>query len=120
MTRRDKWAKRPGVVAYYAYTEDLRTIALSEDWVCGNALRLMFVIPMPVSWSTKKKREHAGNPHQQRPDIDNLEKGFLDAFGEDKTVWKIHCEKRWAGIGDEVGYVAAVNLAGGEYGRAGA
>lgn len=109
MTRKDKWAKRPIVVAYYDYTEDLRTLAMAEGWEPANALQLTFVLPMPKSWSKKKKREHAGMPHQSKPDLDNLVKGFLDAFGEDKGVWSFAADKRWADQG-ETGHVEAANV----------
>ncbi|MES0444989.1 MAG: RusA family crossover junction endodeoxyribonuclease, partial [Desulfobacterales bacterium] len=36
-------------------------------------------------------------PHQQKPDIDNLLKSLMDAImKEDCAVWDIHPIKRWA------------------------
>ncbi|KNE88062.1 hypothetical protein PSTG_18543, partial [Puccinia striiformis f. sp. tritici PST-78] len=56
----------------------LHRISLPE---CG--YHVTFVLPMPDSWSKKKRTEMAGKPHQQKPDKDNLEKALLDAIFED-------------------------------------
>ncbi len=57
---------------------------------------ITFVIPMPQSWSKKKRAQHAGKPHQQKPDKDNLEKALLDAvFDEDSHVWDGRVTKIW-------------------------
>jgi Holliday junction resolvase RusA-like endonuclease len=41
-----------------------------------------------------------GTYHDQKPDIDNLAKGFMDAFkSEDKHVAVLQCEKYWADKG---------------------
>jgi Holliday junction resolvase RusA-like endonuclease len=109
MTHRDKWKQRPAVMTYFAYRDALSLLSMSEGWEPGEALRLTFVIPMTPSWSGAKKRRMAGTPHRQRPDLDNLIKGFGDSFGEDAQVWRIEAEKRWANEG-EPGYVLAVNL----------
>ena len=38
----------------------------------------------------------AGKPHQQKPDIDNILKGFMDCLlDEDKKVWNITANKYW-------------------------
>ena len=51
---------------------------------------------MPASWSEKKKKEMDGKPHQQKPDIDNLEKAFLDALCKDDSYVYAHAgEKYW-------------------------
>lgn len=102
MTQRDRWAKRPAVVRYYAYCDLLR-----EEWAnltsgaeVPEKLSLVFTIPMPPSWSNKKKSEMIGKPHQQRPDIDNLIKAFLDALCEDDSyVYSVKAEKYWGSQG---------------------
>lgn len=59
-----------------------------------------FVIPMPKSWSKKKRAQHVGQPHQQKPDKDNLEKALLDAvFDEDSHVWDGRVTKIWGETG---------------------
>jgi Holliday junction resolvase RusA-like endonuclease len=44
-----------------------------------------FIMPIPESWSGKKKREAIGKPHTKKPDIDNLLKGLFDSVN--KIVW---------------------------------
>ncbi len=53
---------------------------------------------MPKSWSKKKKLEFGGQPHQQKPDLDNLLKGYQDALAKDDSfIWKFELiEKKWA------------------------
>lgn len=97
MTRRDKWEKRPCVLRYFAFKDEcrLKKVELSED---GN--KIIFVMPMPKSWSLKKKRAMDGSPHQQKPDADNLLKAIYDAvFDDDAKVWRMYCEKRWGFTG---------------------
>lgn len=95
MTRRDKWQQRPPVLRYRAYCDELR-LKLGESYELPGQLNLVFYLPMPKSWSEKKKAEMALQPHTQTPDIDNLAKGFMDAFqAEDKHVYLLHAEKFW-------------------------
>jgi Holliday junction resolvase RusA-like endonuclease len=48
---------------------------------------ITFFIPVPQSWSKKKKELYHGTLHQSKPDLDNLLKAFLDSLlSEDKTV----------------------------------
>ena len=94
MTQRDKWAKRPAVVRYHAFCDGLRLLWGSR--VVPDSLHLVFVIEMPKSWSEKKKLMMEGQPHQQRPDIDNYIKAFLDALCEDDSyVYAVRAEKYW-------------------------
>lgn len=93
MTQRDKWSKRKCVLQYRAFKDQCRLnkVTVTErPWV-------VFHLPMPPSWSKKKRREMNGKPHQQRPDIDNLIKALLDACLEnDSGVFEIHASKVWA------------------------
>lgn len=96
MTQRDRWANRPCVERYWTYKDELR--AKMADFAfpdCG--WHLTFYLPIPKSWSAKKKLAHEGQPHRQKPDKDNLEKGFLDALYEDDSgVWDGRVTKRWS------------------------
>lgn len=97
MTRADKWKQRDCVLRYRAYKDEirLRNVQVPE----GNA-HIMFVIPMPASWSNKKRDVMAGQPHQQKPDVDNLHKGLLDAvFLDDCRVWDHRVTKVWGEVG---------------------
>jgi len=92
MVQSDKWRKRPCVLRYRAFKDDLRRY-ITEVPV---PLRITFILPMPESWSEKKKANHFHKPHQQKPDIDNLVKAFMDALlDDDSHVWSVKAEKYW-------------------------
>ena len=58
---------------------------------------ITFGIPMPKSWSAKKRAAMISAPHKQKPDIDNLLKALLDAvYKDDSGIWQITASKRWA------------------------
>lgn len=93
MSQRDKWAKRPVVVRYRAYHDQLREMGVTL--LPGDEVH--FNIQTPKSWSAKKADAHDAVPHQQKPDLDNLLGGLLDAvLEEDKTFWSFGAtSKRW-------------------------
>lgn len=92
MTRRDKWIKRPCVLRYRAFCDELRL----KLKVLPIPLRIDFIIAMPHSWSETKKREMDGQPHMIRPDVDNCTKSVLDAMlKNDGCVWDVHARKFW-------------------------
>ena len=100
MTRSDRWKKRPCVVKYFIYSGHIKWLIKSKNYVPSNELVMIFNISMPNSWSKKKKAKMFGQPHQQTPDIDNLEKGILDSlFINDMKVWKVCASKRWSDCG---------------------
>ena len=94
-TRADKWKKRPSVLRYRAFADEIRLKLDSGTDL--NDCNIKFALPMPKSWSKKKKKEMDGMPHQQTPDIDNLIKALLDAvysndsgihsLGKIKKIW---------------------------------
>ena len=98
MTQRDVWKKRKVVTDYRAYKDELK---LSVPFrIRPVEMVLQFNIRMSESWTKKKKEQLRGKPHQIKPDIDNLIKGFLDALYEkDEAVWKIKAEKLWSDEG---------------------
>lgn len=100
-TRSDKWKKRPCVVRYRAYADDLRRICKTKGYELGGELEVVFVLPMPKSWSDKRKKEMYGKPHQKRPDLDNIEKAFQDALAkEDSHVYRHNTMKIWGYEGE--------------------
>lgn len=101
MTQRDRWAKRPAVVRYHEFCDALRTLwGHTGEGDVPESLSLTFFMPMPKSWSDKKKANMLNKPHQQRPDIDNLAKAFLDALCEDDSyVYHLEATKVWSGEG---------------------
>lgn len=96
MTRRDTWKKRPCVVRYFAFRDELR----SKILVMPDPPILIFTIRMPDSWSEKKKRAMDGSPHLVKPDVDNLQKAVMDAmFSSDSHLWSVWSLKRWGRTG---------------------
>ena len=102
MTRADKWKKRPSVLKFFAFRDAVRQelkrlFALQNNhYMDFRSIEIAFYIPMPKSWSKKKKAEYDGKPHEQRPDLDNLIKAWNDCvLAEDSTVWRIHATKLW-------------------------
>lgn len=99
MTRSDKWKTRPPVVRYRIYASSMKHYAAEAGYVVPDTLSITFVIPMPKSWSKKKREEMDGKPHQQKPDLDNLIKAFKDSlcaddshvhtYGEMRKVWGV-------------------------------
>lgn len=97
MTRSDKWKQRPEVLRYRAFKDEVR---LNKVSLPESGYHITFVIPMPQSWSKKKKTEMNGKPHQQKPDKDNLEKALLDAiFEDDCLIWDGRVSKVWGETG---------------------
>lgn len=93
MLKSDKWKKRPEVLRYWAFCDHARLLKIQLP---ESGYHVTFVMPMPKSWSQKKRGVMNGKPHQQRPDKDNLEKALLDAiFDEDCRVWDGRVTKIW-------------------------
>jgi len=109
MTQSDKWRKRKVTDSYWSYKDDLGNLALANHFSPCGSMRLIFYIPMPISWGKKKRSAMEYEPHQQKPDIDNLEKGFLDAFLEDDSVvWHLNTYKYWTD--DPIGSIEVEHL----------
>ena len=97
MTRSDKWKTRDCVMRYRAFKDEIRAKGLRID---GDTVDVVFGLPMPKSWSKKKRAAMCGMPHQQTPDIDNLVKSLLDATNtDDSRIWKVKACKYWGETG---------------------
>lgn len=98
MTQSDKWKtgarKRPCVRRYHAFRDEVR---LRKVAVPLHSARITFHMPMPKSWSKKKRELMRHSGHQQAPDVDNLCKALLDAVypDGDSHVWDIRLTKIW-------------------------
>lgn len=95
-TARDRWGtnKRPVVERYHAYRDELR---LKYHGTYPERVSLIFYMPMPASWSKKKRERMVSTPHQVKPDGDNLQKAVQDALCvEDGYVWEAHVIKIWS------------------------
>jgi len=107
MTRSDKWKTDPNhkdprkrqrecVRKYFAFRQEFIALCKEQKYQLQDTLDIVFYLPMPESWSKKKKIEMFMKPHQQRPDADNLTKSVLDSFGiDDGFVWSITAKKYW-------------------------
>lgn len=101
MTRRDVWKKRLIVQRYYVFKDELNLQARAMKYAVGEILFISFYLPMPDSWSKKKQALMAGTKHQQKPDIDNLLKGFMDALAvDDAYIWQVMASKYWSAVGE--------------------
>lgn len=89
MTTSDKWKKRPCVLSYREYKDLLREeLKNFPEFKLLDAFEITFIMPI------KNKKNKDGMPHKQRPDIDNLLKGFLDAIlEEDSYIWDVRAIK---------------------------
>lgn len=62
---------------------------------------IVFYVPVPKSWSNKKKKAHHGMLHQSTPDLDNFAKAMMDAMlSEDKYIASYSLTKRWVDFPD--------------------
>lgn len=59
---------------------------------------------IPPSWSKKRQEAALGQPHTQRPDLDNQVKAITDAingiiYKDDSQICSLHCKKVWGTTG---------------------
>jgi Holliday junction resolvase RusA-like endonuclease len=101
MTQRNRWYKPPALEKYWDYANEVKR--LLPNYQLGTSLHIVFYLPIRKSYSKKKRAELLGKPHDQKPDIDNIVKGFMDAVKsddhDDKCVAILHAEKYWAETG---------------------
>lgn len=101
MTHSDSWKKRPCVLVYRKFCDDIRAQAgplpIGPDGVIVSAFS-----PMAASWNEKKKQAMAGKPQRFKPDYDNIAKAVGDAlFEEDCCIWIGATLKFWCRQGEE-------------------
>jgi len=93
MTRADRWKKRPVVLRYWDFCDKVE----KANIIIPDKPNIIFYIPMPSSWSKKKKRDNLFDKHTQRPDLDNYVKALFDAvYKEDSHIWTFKATKIWA------------------------
>lgn len=96
MTRADTWKHRPIVDRYYAFKDSIVLQAREQNFMLGDAFSIVFMIPVPESWSQVKREKFANVPHRSKPDVDNLVKGVMDCLlKQDSVVWHIDATKIW-------------------------
>lgn len=108
MTQSDRWKTNPNhvdpnkrqresVTQYFNFKNRIKAQAKAMNFELPEVLEIVFLVPMPFTWSEKKKVRNNRKPVKKRPDIDNYVKAFMDAMSEeDGNVWKIIAEKRYA------------------------
>lgn len=97
MTQSDKWKKRPAVVRYYQFCDDLRhkTELMGLTTLPMQIRRICYIIPMPKSWSKRDRTAMNFQPHFPKPDIDNLRKALQDAIcKEDSHIARVLREEK--------------------------
>jgi Holliday junction resolvase RusA-like endonuclease len=104
MTRRDTWANakvRPAVQKWRAFVQDVKRLGITV----ADQDAITFVIPLPESWSAKKRTAHLHQPHRQKPDLDNLLGGLFDAAmpdGDQHIAELGPCRKVWGRAGEVI------------------
>jgi len=108
MTQSDRWKTNPNhidpnkrqrtcVKNYFSFKNTLLYQAKEMGFTLEKTLNALYLIPMPNSWSEKKKQRMNGLPCEVKPDTDNITKGIKDTFCKnDSNVWYEKAEKRWA------------------------
>lgn len=99
MTQSDKWGEpRPPVARYWAFKDELQRQAGQQDFELSGAFVVVFYLPMPKSWSKRKRAEMMGLPHEATPDKDNLMKALSDSLlpSGDAVIWFDISAKVWA------------------------
>ena len=95
MTRADRWKKRQSVLKFFAFRDAVKQYCETHA-IAWWSFEIEFHVPMPKSWSKKKKAKYDGKPHQQRPDLDNFLKAWKDSvYEEDAIVWHVEATKLW-------------------------
>ena len=108
-SNKNSWSKK--VQDYHSKMNHLRLLVWDDRKEIIKALIdwyyvLNFIIPMPKSWSKKKKEKYNWMPHQQTPDTDNLFKAFTDTLFykvkeidwkkiNDSQIWDLWGRKYW-------------------------
>jgi Holliday junction resolvase RusA-like endonuclease len=99
-TRSDRWKKRPCVMRYRAFADQVRAAGVTLPSAEAD---VRFYIPLAPSTPRHIRAACDEMPHQQRPDCDNLLKALLDAvFKDDSMVYDIRVSKFWT---DGPGYI---------------
>lgn len=93
MTRADKWKQRPAVLRYRAFCDEARLLKLALPEAGAH---VTFMLPVPQSWSKKRREQMNGQPHKSKPDSDNMLKALMDAlYTDDAHIWDCRITKLW-------------------------
>lgn len=100
MTQRDKWLNPPRkpITKYRLAKHGIQFYACEQKFILPEIINVIFVLPVTPSWSAKKKQFMVGQPHKQKPDLDNILKFLMDSLlpnGGDEVVHTISARKIW-------------------------
>ena len=99
MTQRDKWLNPPRkpVKLYWEFKDKLKSeVNIKEFVIPESNFHVTFILPMPNSWSGKKRGQMDKTPHQSKPDNDNMMKAFKDCLCDnDSHIWDYRITKLW-------------------------
>lgn len=89
--------RRNAIKKYFDYKRALQEEAIKRKFVIPDEnVFFRFYIPMPPSWSKKKRNEKCFTLHKSRPDLDNIIKGCFDSLlKEDKAQADYRAAKFW-------------------------
>ena len=97
------WRQTPAARKYFQWKTEFQALLKQKNITAidhDGFLQVEFHLPMAKSWSKKKKLKMFGEPHRQRPDLDNLIKALLDSiYAEDCNIYSIKAKKIWADTG---------------------
>jgi Holliday junction resolvase RusA-like endonuclease len=110
-TQSDKWNKRPAVVKYRAWSDHAKATllqAIGKSAIIAGQIHIVAYFRIPKS--CKNPEEIGGQPHDLKPDCDNLTKACKDVLCiKDERVHSESCNKFWddgAGARVEIRLVA--------------
>lgn len=89
--------KKKKILKYWDWKRAVKLLATLQKFdMPESGAYIKFFIPMPVSWSQKKKNERCFKLHQQTPDADNLVKALLDGLmAQDCRICDYRVSKFW-------------------------
>jgi hypothetical protein len=94
------------ILRYYEYKKKVKKLFLQsglKEYPESNVW-FRFFVPMPPSWSKKKRDHHCFEKHQNVPDASNYHKALEDSCSEkDRRNWDYRASKFWIDAPD--GYI---------------
>lgn len=95
MTQRSLW-KDPAAKKYLDWKRSVAWLAKIAAFQFETGDHLLFKLPI----TRMKNPQQPGEPHTQKPDLDNLIKALFDALHKDDApIYEISARKEWAKIG---------------------
>ena len=95
--RSDAWKPNPAIDRYHLWRDQIRLATPKSMTRFPDRIKMLIMVPMPENWSEKKKAFLCGRGHCQKPDIDNIVKGVLDAmFESDQMISGVDAIAWWS------------------------